>query len=111
MDLQSEQYPKTRFEILYNKYKNLYSLNDVEEIIEKVVNDCVPRVVAVFLEQQKTDPELDLLSRKEVCNILKVTGVTLHNYKHSGKLVPIKKNGRVYYKKTDLIKYLKQKEA
>lgn len=111
MYLNKEQYPKPWIERLNIINKQSFSLDDVELIIKKVVKSCVPDIVASMLEQQKIDPELDFLSRKEVCEILKVTTTTLHNYKHSGKLIPIKKNGRVYYRKSDVIEYINGKEA
>lgn len=94
-----------------NIHKSVYTLNDVKQIINDVVKSCVPLVVTEILELQKIDPELDLLSRKEVCEILNVTNTTLHNYKHSGKLIPMKKNGKVYYNKQSVLNYLNGKEA
>ena len=99
MSLKTEPYPFTLNQMLNkNIHRSAYSLNEVKEIINEVVKSCVPKIVTEILEQQKIEPELDLLTRNEVCGILKVTKVTLHNYKHSGKLIPFKKNGRVYYK-------------
>ncbi|MBF8151305.1 helix-turn-helix domain-containing protein [Winogradskyella sp. F6397] len=92
--------------LLNNTHKKIYSLNDVEKIINKVIDSCVPKIVTSVLEQQSLNSELKLYTRKEVCDILDVTTTTLHNYKHQGKLVPIKKNGKVYYKAADLNNYI-----
>jgi len=113
MSLKTEPYPNTftRMLNINNKYKDKYSLNEVEKIIKDVVKNCVPKIVTEILEQQKIDPELDLLSRNEVSKILNVSYPTLHNYKHNKKLIPIKRNGKVYYKKQDIKNYLNGKEA
>ena len=111
MSLKTEPYPNTftRMLNLNNKYKDKYSLKDVEKIIKDTINNCVPKIVAEIIEQQKIEPELDLLSRKEVSKILNVSLPTLHNYKHQRKLIPIKRNGKVYYKKQDIKNYLNSK--
>lgn len=111
MSLKTEPYPKTFSQMfdLNNKYKIRYSLNEVEKIIKDTINKCVPIIVSEIIEQQKIEPELDLLSRKEVSEILNVSLPTLHNYKHQRKLIPIKRNGKVYYKKQDIKNYLNSK--
>lgn len=113
MSLKKEPYPITFSQRLNinNKYRDKYSLNEVEQIIKEAIKSCVPKVVIEILEQQKIEPELDLLSRKEVSKILNVSLPTLHNYKHQGKLIPIKRNGKVYYKKQDIKNYLNGKGA
>ena len=112
MYLKNEQYQKLLTESPYNiKYRGMYSLIEIENVFKEVINSCVADIVSTVLHQQKIDPELDLLSRNEVCEILKVTKATLHNYKHSGKLIPFKKNGRVYYRKLDIKNYLNGKGA
>lgn len=111
MYLEKEQYLKPWSERLNITNKQSFSIDDVELIIEKVVKTCVPNIITSVLEQQKIDPELDLLSREQVCEILLVSKTTLHNYKHAGKLIPFKRKGRVYYRKSDVISFLKGKEA
>lgn len=113
MSLKTEPYPNTftRMLNINNKCRDKYSLKEVEKIIKDVVNNCVPKIVTEILEQQKIEPELDLLSRKEVSKILNVSLPTLHNYKHQGKLIPKKRNGKVYYKKQDIKNYLNGKGA
>ncbi len=106
MYLEKEQYLTPWSERLNITNKQSFSIDDVELIIEKAVKTCVPNIISSMLDQQKIDPELDLLTRKEVCEILKVSTTTLHNYKHDGKLIPFKRKGRVYYRKSQVLKYL-----
>lgn len=50
-----------------------------------------------------------LLSRKEVSEILSVSYVTLFNYKKRGALIPIKIQGKVYYKRQDILDLINSK--
>jgi hypothetical protein len=50
-----------------------------------------------------------LLSRKQVCEILSVSYVTLFNYKKRNVLIPIKIQGKVYYKRQDLLDLINSK--
>lgn len=56
---------------------------------------------------QPKEPEA-YLTRKEVCELLKVDLSTLHNWKHKGKLNPVAIGGRVLYKRSDIDKALVQ---
>lgn len=111
MYIKKEAYLNSDYFFFNKTSKDKFSFNEIELLLKKVIETYMPDIITSILDNQKIDPELDLLSRHEVAEILKVSLPTLHNYKHSGKLIPTKKNGRVYYKKEDIKKYLKGKEA
>lgn len=52
---------------------------------------------------QQTSTEDDLLSRDEVCTILKISKTTLNNYTRAGKLQKHCIGNRVLYKRSEVL--------
>ena len=56
---------------------------------------------------QKAALDEKLYTEDEVCKLLKVSKVTLWNYKNEGKIKPCRIGRRVYYKHAELMESLK----
>jgi excisionase family DNA binding protein len=46
--------------------------------------------------------DLELLTRDEVCNLLRISLQTLHSWNKKGILTPIKLGTRIRYRKSDI---------
>lgn len=53
----------------------------------------------------------ELLSVKEMCELFKVSRVTIYNWTKSGYLSPIKLGATVRYRKSDIKKLISRKES
>jgi predicted site-specific integrase-resolvase len=49
---------------------------------------------------------MEIMKSKEVCEFLKISQRTLFRLEERGQLIPYRKNGRKYYFKKDVLKYL-----
>ena len=54
-------------------------------------------------QKQKDDSQDDLLKIEQVREIFKVSKVTIHNWKKSGKLPFYRINSRVFFKKSEVL--------
>lgn len=72
---------------------------------EQLQNAILEGVKTQFLEFKKQfqQPE-ELLTREETAKLLKVNLSTLHNWQKQKKLIPFGLQGRVYYKRSDIMK-------
>ena len=52
----------------------------------------------------------ELLNRKEVCELLRISEVTLWNWEKEGRIRSYKVNSRNYYKRSDIESALKPKQ-
>ncbi|MBL3548123.1 helix-turn-helix domain-containing protein [Chryseobacterium sp. KMC2] len=74
-------------------------MQDFEQIVRKVVNQ-------IQVEQVSKD-EKEFYTRKETSEHLNVSYSTLHNWRKSGILTPIKMGAKVYYSKDEVLSRLK----
>jgi hypothetical protein len=67
--------------------------------------------VSNFIPTTPKDESDKILTREEVCKLLKVSTTTLHNWNISKILVNQKVGRRVYYKKSDVLAVLNPLKA
>jgi hypothetical protein len=79
--------------------------------IEETIRQIIQEEIAIQLSNinSKLDklinkPEEKLYTRFEAAEILKVTPATLLNWEKAGKIMPVRKGRKVYYKSTDVNK-------
>lgn len=72
----------------------------LEQLITKVVKEQVEELQNIF----KPKEPLELLSRKETAQLLKINVSTLHNWVSKGVLEPHHVQGRVYFKRSEIEK-------
>ncbi len=78
----------------------LYNVDPVS-YKQEIINE----LRTVLLEELKNiqpQPEKEYLSRDEVCEMLKVSKPTLHNWAKEGVLIPLKIGNRVLYLKSEI---------
>lgn len=72
------------------------------EQLQNTILEGVKNQLSEF-KKQLQEPE-ELMTRDEVSKFLKVNLSTLHNWSKQGKLVPFGLSGRIYYKRSDIMK-------
>lgn len=82
-----------------------------ESDFKKWIKDAVNEYFQAGLPMMKTAPqkEEDLLNRKEVARLLKISLVTLTDWVKRG-LPSHKQRGRVYFVKSEVLQYISKKE-
>ncbi|HFK5571625.1 hypothetical protein BAX97_11840 [Elizabethkingia meningoseptica] len=72
-----------------------------EYLSELIVSGIREELQKIQLNSNKTDKD-ELLTRKQVCNLLGCSTVSLWNWANKKKLVPVKLGKIVRYKKSDV---------
>ena len=76
------------------------------EQLQNVINNAVQTGLAQF---KPTQPEqTNLLTRKQVCEILNITAPTLHEWTKNGTVTAYKVGTRVRYKQTEVLNTLQR---
>ena len=75
------------------------SATELIEHIKEVVKELIP-------VQQPQPKEDKYLTRKEVCDLLKISVVTVHNWTKKGILNPLKIGNRLRFKESDVLNSL-----
>ena len=78
---------------------------DLRKWIKEAVKECLENVSS---QSVKTEDEELLLTRKEIAGMFRVSLVTLHDWMKRG-LPCHKQRGRVYFLRSEVLAYLKQK--
>ena len=81
--------------------------NDFRRWIREALKECLDNLPVK--ERATADPQQEpLLTRKEIAGIFRVSLVTLHEWMKQG--LPFhKQGGRVYFLRSEVLEYLKQK--
>ncbi|SIT31379.1 Helix-turn-helix domain-containing protein [Filimonas lacunae] len=83
---------------------------DFKRWIKEAIKECIGDLSSIQLNNESTSEQEPLLSRKEIAGIFKVSLVTLHEWMKGG--LPFhKQGGRVYFFKSEVIAYIKQKRG
>jgi hypothetical protein len=77
------------------------SLEDLSTMIRESVATELQKVSNLITKTPKDDSDKNL-TRKEVCQLLKISTTTLFNWNNNKTLVKHKVNRRVYYKESDV---------
>lgn len=72
------------------------------EQLQNAILEGVKNQLSEF-KKELQEPD-ELMTRDEVSKFLKVNLSTLHNWSKQGKLIPFGLSGRIYYKRSDIMK-------
>lgn len=81
--------------------------NDFRRWIREAVKECLESTPIKNISPENPDEE-PLLTRKEIAGIFRISLVTLHDWMKRG-LPSHKQRGRVYFLRSEVIAYVKQK--
>ena len=81
------------------------SVGDLQQLIKDAVKEEVTKITEVIKLTPKTESS-ELLTRKQVCEILDVSATTLHNWNKDGTLPIQKMKHRVYYQRSAIMNKL-----
>lgn len=82
--------------------------NDFRRWIREAMKECLETMPAKTSAPEQKPDEEPLLTRKEVAHIFRISLVTLHEWMKQG-LPSHKQGGRVYFLRSEVMAYLKQK--
>jgi excisionase family DNA binding protein len=82
------------------------SIENMTSIMREVVATELQKVKELISLTPKEDDSDKILTREEVCKLLKVSLTTLFNWNNDKTLVNYKVGRRVYYMKTDVLALL-----
>ena len=79
-----------------------------EELVELILNGFTKEILPVI---QTTSKETELLTRKEVAKLLRVSLPTLHDWTKRGIIKGYRIEGKVYYKRSEIEESLTEIQA
>lgn len=82
--------------------------NDFRRWIREAVKECLENTPIKSTVQPAQPQEEPLLTRKEIAGIFRISLVTLHEWMKRG-LPSHKQGGRVYFLRSEVMEYVKQK--
>ncbi len=92
--------------------KNLNLVNVTLEVLADTIRDIVAselqKVMVLSTSSNKNENVDEILTRKQVCTLLKISNTTLFNWYNNKILVNYKIGHRVYYKKSDVLALLQK---
>jgi len=78
----------------------------IKEIREAVIQEMRPFLKQDDLAKSTSD---DLMCRKDVCRMFNIHESTLNRWKNVGKLIPYNMGGKVFFKRSEILLKLNQK--
>lgn len=96
--------------MIVNKENLLVQLNvsDLQQLIREAVKSELENITEVFTTRKKdSEEESEIISRIDVCKLLKVSTTTLFLWNKNNILKAKKIGNRVYYLKSDVMDKLK----
>ncbi|WP_034671595.1 helix-turn-helix domain-containing protein [Epilithonimonas caeni] len=78
----------------------------IKEIREAVIQELKPFLKEENLIEANAD---DLMCRKDVCRMFNIHESTLNRWKNLGKLISYNMGGKVFYKRSEILRKLNQK--
>lgn len=79
-----------------------FSKGEFKELLQEFITDFFSKS-----ENKKYQTEGDLLKIKEVCNLLKVSPVTIHKWKREGRIPFLRISNRIFFKRSEILEALK----
>jgi predicted DNA-binding transcriptional regulator AlpA len=78
------------------------------ESLKVIIEESVKNELAVFKKElQANESNEELLTRTEVCELLKIDSSTLWHWTNKGKVISYKICNRVYYKRSEIMNSFK----
>jgi hypothetical protein len=85
------------------------TINLTPDQLGELVRGAVRSELANYTPPAPTHPDLsEYLTRKETAKLLRISLVTLHEWGKSGTLKPLDVNGRIRYRRDDVLPLIKQ---
>lgn len=81
------------------------SVGDLQQLIQEAIKTELKTITSLLTEKPK-EKENELLTRKEVCNLLNVSETTLFHWNNDNTLPAQKIGSRVYYQKAQIMEKL-----
>ncbi len=72
-----------------------------------LITSGISQVLSEVTSTAGTEPEIELLSINQVCELLQISKVTLHKWKKQGKIPYHRISRKIYFKKSEVIAHLK----
>ena len=91
--------------------KEILVISLTEEEMKEILYSTVKGLLDDFKEELKLERQIELLTRKEVAKLLKISLPTLHEWSKTGKLKVYRKSGRVYYKRHEVMVALDERST
>lgn len=87
------------------------TLEDMANTIREIIASELQKVKSLMTESPLEDDSDNIMTREEVCKLLKVSNTTLFNWNNDKTLVNHKIGRRVYYLKADVMALLNPLKA
>ncbi len=82
-------------------------LETLADTIREIVASELQKVIKINISSKLNDSTDEILTREEVCRLLKISNTTLFNWDNNKILENHKIGRRVYYRKSDVLALLK----
>jgi excisionase family DNA binding protein len=86
----------------------MVTYNEIPAVLEQIQKDLQHILSLLSKVNVETEKQDDLLTRKDVCELLKIRLSTLHNWVKARRLKKYCIGGRVYFKYQDIMDLLKK---
>ena len=86
----------------------MVTYNEIPAVLEQIQKDLQHILSLLNKESADTEKQDDLLTRKDVCELLKIRLSTLHNWVNARRLKKYCIGGRVYFRHRDIMDLLKK---
>ena len=86
----------------------MVTYNEIPTVLEQIQKDLQRILSLLSKESTEDEKQNDLLTRKDVCELLKIRLSTLHNWVKARRLKKYCIGGRVYFKYRDIMDMLKK---
>ncbi|SHK54386.1 helix-turn-helix transcriptional regulator [Chryseobacterium polytrichastri] len=78
----------------------------LSELIVSGIREELKRIQLHFTEKSQND---ELMTKKQVCNFLNCSSVSLWNWENKGMLAPVRLGRSIRYKKSDVEQFINRK--
>lgn len=76
------------------------------ERLQEIISQAIESHLDLATPKQTSEPSKNLLTRKETCELLQVSPVTLWQWDKDGKLKAVRLNSRVRYRMQDIEQFM-----
>jgi excisionase family DNA binding protein len=88
---------------------NTVSIENINvDELRALISECIRAEIKTTLGNTRENERDELISIKEVCEVFKVSEVTIHKWKRKG-LIPFHKvNRKLYFKRSEILRCIEQ---
>lgn len=77
--------------------------------LKEMIHETVKEALSEFKDEFRREQRKELLTRKKVAELLRISLPTLHQWTKDGKLKAYRKSGRVNYKEEEIIQSMENR--